>query len=124
MKENEKPRLVKEKKEMNKSINGKRYYSFDEVGQELFGLKPMKRVTRDKQKLASQREKFLGICPYCKQPTTYVYGTNALVCRNEDCKGKKIVKTYEDGTETIEYRPFIKLLSDNRADIGMIIFEE
>ena len=109
---------------MNKTSNGKVYYSFDEIGQELFGLKPYKRVTNDKQKLESQKEKFLGTCPYCKQPTVYIYGTNALVCQNESCKGKKIVKKFDDGTEMVEYKPFIKILSDKRADIGMTIFEE
>jgi hypothetical protein len=109
---------------MNNTSNGKVYYSFDEIGRELFGLKPLRRVTKDKQKLESQREKFLGICPYCKQPTTYIYGTNAIVCKNAECKGKRIVRQLNDGTEIVEYKPFIKVLSDKGTDIGMTIFEE
>ena len=109
---------------MDKKTGGKVYYSFDEIGQEMFGLKPYKRVTNDKQKLESQREKFLGTCPYCKEPTTYVYGTNAVVCKNEKCKGKKITRKLDDGTEVVDYRPFIKILSDKGLNIGMTIFEE
>ena len=63
---------------MSSKSGGKVYYSFDEIGQELFGLKPQRRVTKDKQKLESQKEKFLGTCPFCKQPLKYVYGTNVL----------------------------------------------
>lgn len=109
---------------MKKESDGKRYYSFDEIGQELFGLKPYKRVTRDKQKLASQREKFLGVCPYCKQPTTYINGTNIIVCQNPDCRGKKNVRKFDDGTEIVDYKPFIKILSDKSTDIANTIFDE
>lgn len=109
---------------MKRDNNGKTYYSFDEIGQELFGLKPYKRVTKDKQKLADQRTKFLGICPYCKQPATYISGTNIVVCQNSDCKGKKYTKKFDDGTEVVSYKPFIKILSDKGADIANTIFEE
>lgn len=105
---------------MRNNTNGKVYYSFDEIGQELFGLKPYKRVTNDKQKLASQKEKFLGTCPYCKQPLKYVYGTNVLACENEKCRGKRV--KFEDGTEIS--KPFFKILSDKGMDIGTTIFEE
>ena len=108
---------------MSKKSNGKTYYSFDEIGQELFGLKPYKRVTRDKQKLESQRTKFLGTCPYCKQPLKYVYGTNVLACDNADCKGKKYTITGEDGEEKVVYKPFFKILSDKGLEIGSTIFE-
>jgi hypothetical protein len=81
----------------------KTYYSFDEIGQDLFGLKPFKRVTNDKQKLASQQEKFLGTCPFCKQPLHYVFGTNVLACNNEKCKGKKFV------TKTLTVRKLLNI---------------
>lgn len=110
--------------DMKNETNGKRYYSFDEIGQELFGLKPYKRVTRDKQKLTSQREKFLGTCPHCKQPLKYVYGTNILSCENPECKGKKVSISKEDGEEKIIYKPYFKLLSDKGLEIGTTIFED
>ena len=108
---------------MKNKDSGKIYYSFDEIGQELFGLKPHKRVTRDKQKLESQREKFLGTCPYCKEPLTYVYGTNVLACNNEKCKGKKVVVTDDDGEKEIYY-PYYKILHDKGSIIGTTLFEE
>lgn len=109
---------------MSKESNGKIYHSFDEIGQELFNLKPYKKVTRDKQKLAAQQEKFLGICPYCKQPLKYVYGTNVLVCENESCRGKKTTNVGDDGEETVTYKPYHKILSDKGLVIGTTIFEE
>lgn len=110
---------------MKKKSNGKRYYSFDEIGQELFGLKPYKRVTKDKQKLAEQRSKFLGTCPYCKQPLHYVYGTNVVACDNPDCRGKKTVIKEEDGTEKVSYKPFVRILQgENSSVIGTTIFDE
>lgn len=106
---------------MNNKTNGKIYYSFDELGQEIFGLKPYKRVTKDKQKLASQREKFLGTCPFCKQPLHYSYGTNIVSCDNEDCKGKQI--KYDDGT--IVNKPYYRILQGvNSSTIGSTIFED
>ena len=109
---------------MAKKNNGKVYHSFDEIGQELFGLKPYKRVTRDKQKLESQKEKFLGTCPHCGEPLKYVYGTNVLVCNNDKCKGKETVITDATGEETTIYRPFYKMVSEKGLMIGTTIFEE
>ena len=110
---------------MKKESSGKRYYSFDEIGQELFGLKPYKRVTKDKQKLSAQREKFLGTCPYCKQPLHYVYGTNVVACDNSDCKGKKIVTKEDDGVEKVSYKPFVRILQgENSSIIGTTLFDE
>ena len=79
---------------------------------------------RDKQKLTSQREKFLGTCPHCKQPLKYVYGTNILSCENPECKGKKVSISKEDGEEKIVYKPYFKLLSDKGLEIGTTIFED
>ena len=107
---------------MNKQ---KRYYSFDEIGQELFGLKPLRRVTKDKQRLETQREKFVGTCPYCKELLRYVYGTNIVVCNNKDCKGKKITIRDGEGTEKTEYMSYCRILQgDNSSTIGSIIFDE
>ena len=105
---------------MNKESNGKVYYSFDEIGRELFGLKPLNRVTRDKQKLESQRKKFLGECPFCKQPLHYSYGTNVVSCNNENCKGKEI--SFDDGTSI--YKPYFRILSEKGSVIGSVIFNE
>lgn len=109
---------------MKSRSKAKTYYSFDEVGQELFGIKPTRRVTNDKQKLKSQREKFLGICPYCKEPPEYIYGTNVVACKNEKCRGKRIAYKDETGEEVVNYRPFVKMLSEKSTEIAMNIFED
>lgn len=109
---------------MSSKSGGKVYYSFDEIGQELFGLKPQRRVTKDKQKLESQKEKFLGTCPFCKQPLKYVYGTNVLACDNEKCRGKKITTSNSEGEDNVTYRPFYKIMSEKGLAIGTTIFDE
>lgn len=109
---------------MKNNKNGKIYYSFDEIGQELFGMKPYTRVTKDKQKLAAQQEKFLGTCPYCGEKLKYIYGTNVLACVNEDCRGKKYTTTDENGEEVTVYRSYHKILSDKGLMIGTTIFDE
>ena len=109
---------------MNKKSGGKVYHSFDEIAEEVFGLKPYKRVTNDKQKLESQKEKFLGTCPFCKEPLKYVYGTNVLVCENPKCRGKKIIIANSDGEESVIYKPYFKMISDKGLAIGTTIFEE
>ena len=38
---------------MKNESSGKIYHSFEEIAQEVFGLKPYRRVTKDKQKLAA-----------------------------------------------------------------------
>lgn len=103
-------------------MKNKSYHSFDEYAQEVWGLKPLKRVTNDKQKLEAQREKFLGTCPYCKKPLHYVYGTNVVVCNNDECKGKKV--SSKDGEESV-YRSYHRILQGkNSSSIGMTIFDE
>ena len=110
---------------MKNNKNGKTYYSFEDLAVAEFGLKPTRRVTRDKQKLASQRKKFLGVCPYCKEPLHYSYGTNVVSCVNEKCKGKKMITQNEDGSEEITYRPYFRILQgDNSSVIGTTLFEE
>ena len=108
---------------MSEKTRGKIFHSFDELGQEVFNMKPYRRATNDKQKLASQQEKFLGTCPYCKQPLKYVYGTNVLSCANEKCRGKKVTRINEAGEEYVTYKPYFKMLSDKGLEIGTTIFE-
>lgn len=106
---------------------GKTYYSFEDMAIEEFGMKPVTRRTNDQQKLETQREKFEGVCPYCKQRAKFIVGTNVVVCANPKCKGKKtaIKGDPETGlTETAIYHPFMRILSDNGALIGNTIFSE
>lgn len=94
-----------------------RYYSFEDVAINEFGMKPSKKITNDKERLKKQQEKYLGACPYCKEPCTYIEGTNVIACTNEKCKGKKI--TFEDGT--VIYEPFVKVKQCG-AEVGIRLF--
>lgn len=105
-------------------MNTKVYHSFAEYAASEFNSKVTTGRTNDKQKLESQREKFLGTCPYCKQQNKFIVGTNIIACANEKCMGKKVSYTNEDGTETVKYIPFTKILSDKGMEIGNILFDE
>lgn len=110
---------------MSNTEKGKVYYSFEDFAVEEMGMKPSRRVTRDKQRLASQREKFLGTCPYCKEQLHYSYGTNILSCNNPKCKGKKVTLKDNDGKDVTAYKPYYRiLLGENSSTIGSTIFEE
>lgn len=107
---------------MSKNNTEDSYHSFEEYAEKEWKMKPIKKVTRDKQKLESQREKFLGTCPFCKQQLRYVEGTNVLVCQNENCKGKKISSNGGEDGENSEYRPYFRILSEKGSMIAENIF--
>ena len=110
---------------MKNNAKAKTYYSFEDLAVAEFGLKPNRKVTKEKNKLNTQRERFLGTCPYCKEPIHYSYGTNVVSCVNENCKGKKIVTKDEDGNEEITYKPFYRILQgENSSTIGTTLFDE
>lgn len=101
--------------------------SFEELRQE-YGLKPVNRQTRDKDKLSKQREKFSShhICPVCKQPMKYIEGTNIFCCINESCKGfvKEILIDEETGEKETISSPSFHTLDRKGAEIASNIFEE
>ena len=102
-------------------MNKKKYYSFEEVAINEFGMKPRKNVTSDEGKLKKMQEKYLGTCPYCKEPCSYISGTNVVACQNEKCKGKKITITNDDGTEKVIYEPYVRV-KDCGAEVGIRLF--
>lgn len=71
--------------------------------------------TKDEQRLKKQREKFLGTCKFCKQPMTWVKGSNILVCNNEKCEG--LVVKDKDGI-VLEKIPYSRLLTGEGSDIA------
>ena len=110
---------------MSKNTKGKVYYSFEDFAVQEMGLKPLRRVTKDKQRLESQREKFLGTCPHCKEQLHYSYGTNIVSCNNPKCKGKKVTVKDSEGNETQIFKPYFRILQgENSSIIGTTIFEE
>lgn len=103
-----------------KSLNGKTYYSFQELAAATG--KPVKRRTDDMDKLQAQREHFAGKCKVCGQTLTYHYGTNILTCNNVECKGIRKTGVNDDGTEKVWYLPVIRFLDATGMDIALNLF--
>ena len=102
------------------------YTSFEEL-RVAWGLKPVIKQTKDKEKLNKQRENFCSkhLCPACRQPMTYSGVGNQLVCRNEKCLGiKHEQKNAETGEVKVWYSPAFDLLDDLAAEIASNIFME
>ena len=109
---------------MKNDLNGKKFYSFEEFGV-AYGLSPRNRQTKDKQKLASQREKFVGKCRVCGQLMTWIEGTNIVACKNPDCKGYKYDTVNEKTGETkVSYAPVYRILAgENSREIAEVLFK-
>ena len=95
------------------------YSSFEELA-EAFNLKPVQRVTKDKEKLNAQRERFLGKhkCKACGEYLTYVAGTSVMSCTNPKCKGIKNETTDQDGNVSVYYTPSYDLLDEVGTSIA------
>lgn len=101
-----------------------RYTSFEELAK-AYGCKPVIKQTKDKNKLEKQRVDFGNkhLCPNCKQPMSYIDGTNILACRNEKCKGVKFEMISDEETK-VSYSPAYHLLDEHGAEIAANIFAE
>jgi hypothetical protein len=89
-----------------------------------FGLPKINKQTRDKTKLAKQRENFAGkhVCRGCGKPMTMDLNTNIMVCTNPGCKGIKRTKLDSEGNEKVYFTPSYFLLNEKGAEIGNNIF--
>lgn len=102
------------------------YTSFEEL-RAAWGLDPVVKQTKDKDKLSLQRENFCKrhLCPNCRQPMTYSGVGNQLVCKNEKCLGiKHEQKSPDTGEVKVYYTPAFDLLDDLGAEIAHNIFME
>ena len=101
---------------MSKKQSSKHYHSFAEA----FGIQP-----KEKQHTEKDREKFVSrhICKVCKQPMTYIYGTNVLSCTNTSCKGIKRIAKTDEGDKVYYIPSFHTLDNDGLVDYAMKIFE-
>lgn len=108
---------------MSKGVT-EHYTSLEEL-RAAWGLSPVIRQNKDKNKLGKQREVFLGkhLCSACKMPMTYI-GGNQLVCQNIECKGIKHETKLEDGNVKIWYTPSFDLLDDKGSEIAYNLFTE
>ena len=92
-----------------------------------YNLPPLRRQTRDKKKLESQRQFFLSKhkCPACETEMVYVEDTNVMYCPNKDCGGFKRVFTDEETEETTVDRSMaFDILDEKGAKIANNIFAE
>lgn len=104
----------------------KSYSSFEELGR-AWGLRPVVKQTKDKKKLSSQREAFgkRHLCPACKEPMTYVGGSNIMCCQQPDCNGvKREFRNDETGDVIVKYEPAFHTLDTLGAEIATNIFTE
>lgn len=99
--------------------NGIRYFSFTEL--------PISSKQKNKKKENNElKEQFENRhkCIACGEPLTWIPGTNICSCKNPNCKGKKIVIKDEDGTETVEYKPYYHILDVVGTSIAEKIYGE
>ena len=93
-----------------------------------YGLPPLRRQTKDKDKLAAQRQSFLSRhkCPTCETEMVHVSDTNFMYCPNKDCGGFKRTSTDEEtGEATVVYSTIAFECLDNKgAKIANNIFAE
>lgn len=90
------------------------YTSLEEM-RAAMNIAPASKRTKNKEKLAQQRERFLGKCKVCGQPLQYIEGTNVLSCKNPDCKGLKIKDDL--------IIPINKVLDSHSAEIAHALFD-
>lgn len=69
--------------------NGPRYFSFDEVAKEVFGLSPVEKTVRNESKKKEYQDKFTKshMCKTCKRHLVYM-GGNVMCCTNPECTAK------------------------------------
>lgn len=85
--------------------------------------RPVKRRTKDMDKLQAQREHFAGKCKVCGHILTYHNGTNVLTCTNPECKGIKKTGLNDDGSEKVWYVPVIRTVDTTGMEIAARLFD-
>lgn len=98
---------------------GTRYFSFEE-------LAAASNVKKDKkhndEQLSKKKEKFLGNCPVCKNPMTYISGSNIIACQNESCRGYKHTRKDKEGKKINYYTPVFRVLDDKDLSYAEYLF--
>lgn len=98
------------------------YESFAELASD-WKIKPIK---NKKDNNDSLKNKFNNkhTCPACKQPLSYISGTNIMSCKNVSCKGIKDSRTDKDGNQINVYYPSFHILDDTGKKIANSIYKE
>lgn len=108
---------------MNKN-NSSSYSSFEDALIAIGGT-PRPKKTKNKEKLKKQQDHLTGVCRACKQPLTWIDGTNIVSCQNPGCRGLKRTRTNsETGKKEIYYLPVYRILDDRGLNIAINLFEE
>lgn len=104
--------------------NGVEHFSSFEELAAAWKIKPASKVTKDKDKLKAQQERFVGRhkCKACGEPMIWVTGTSAMTCNNPACKGIKITRENDDGTKSVSYITSYDLLDETGMEIAENIF--
>ena len=114
-------------KKVKSSTEVKKFDSFEDLRVE-FGLPVLRRQTKDREKLAGQRERFLNRhkCPACEGELKLIEGTNVFYCPNKKCDGFTRTTVDEETGETLVLDQSIAfdLLDDKGAQIANNIFAE
>lgn len=112
-------------KKVKSSKEVKTLTSLEELRAE-WGLPVLRRQTKDKKKLESQRQRFLSHhkCPVCESEMKFIENTNIFYCPNKECKGFNRTSIDEETGETVvEYRSIaFDTLDDKGAKIANNIF--
>ena len=100
-----------------KKVNGTVHFTSFTDAAAFFGCRKVSMVTKDKEKLIKQRERFSANhkCRACGNPMTLIKGTNIFACRK--CDGIKI-----GPAESPRKIPSYDLLDERGAEIANNIF--
>ncbi len=112
-------------KEFRKSRGVTEHYTSLEELRKAYGLEPVIKQTKDKEKLQKQRENFCNFhkCPACGQPMSYL-GGSMMACKNEKCKGIKHERKDNDGNTIVTYSVSYDILDEKYAERAENIFYE
>lgn len=105
--------------------SGRKSVSLDDL-RKMYGLKPIIRQTKNKEKLKAQRNAFnkKHICSACGSELILIEETNVMCCKNPDCKGIKYqTMNKETGELEDQYKVSCHMLDRTGATIANNIFK-
>lgn len=100
------------------------YTSFEQMRVTL-KIPKMQKRSKSKDKLESDKSKFLGTCHACGESLHYILGTNVLVCNNAMCKGRKLQsKSSDENSDVVDdkYVPVMRILNEKGTEIAENLF--
>lgn len=74
------------------------------------------------QDLEAKQKKFVGVCKICKEPMTWIPGTNVVSCTNPECKGIEVKKKDVEGEDVIIHIPVNRVISSDSMGYAERLF--